>query len=93
MVSLPSKPKKTDLMCDVVNIPLRAEWHDLTLANYELIAKSIKFIAPYEGSLLPPITKILRPITSFRVKTTYIDNKYDPYSITCAYGSSMIEGV
>ena len=33
------------------------------------------------------------PRISFRVKTTDIDNQYDLYSITCADGSSMLEGI
>ena len=93
MVSFPSKPPKTCLICDFVKIPLMSEWYKSISAKDEKTEKSTTFSAPYEGSLLTPRTKILRPITSFRVKTTYIDNKYDPYSITCAYGSSMLEGV
>ena len=37
--------------------------------------------------------KILCPRISFRVKKIYIDDKYELYSRTCAYGSSIIEGV
>ena len=57
------------------------------------MSKSTTFSAPFERSLLPPGTKILSPIISFIVKTKDIDNQYDLYSITCAYGSSMLEGV
>ena len=55
--------------------------------------KSTTFSAPFARLLLQPGTKILSPIISFRVKATYIDNQYDLYSITCAYGSSMVEVV
>ena len=56
------------------------------------MAKSTTVSAPFLRSLLPPNTKILRPRIYFRVKTTETDNQYDIYSITCADGSSMIEG-
>ena len=51
------------------------------------------FSAPFLRSLIPPVTKILRPRIPFRVKTTYIDNQYELYSITCTDVSSMLEGV
>ena len=54
--------------------------------------KSTTFSAPFLRSLLPPDTEILRPIICFRVKTTEIDNQYDIYSRTCAYGSYILEG-
>ena len=57
------------------------------------MAASTTFSAPFLRSLLPPDTNILRPIISFEVKTTCIDKKYEPYSRTCAYGSSLCEGV
>ena len=57
------------------------------------MATSTTFSAPFLHSSLPPDTKILIPIISFRVKTTDIDNQYDLYSRTCADVSSMLEGV
>ena len=57
------------------------------------MTKSITFSAPFLLSLLPPDTKILRPIISFRVKTTDIDNQYDFYPKSCAYVSFILEGV
>ena len=38
-------------------------------------------------------SKRIRPRILFRVKKTDIDNKYELNSRTCAYGSSMFEGV
>ena len=55
--------------------------------------KSTTFSAPFLRSSLPPYTKRLIPRISFRVKTTDIYNQYDIYSITCADGSYIIEGV
>ena len=40
-----------------------------------------------------PQEKILRSRFSFKVNITDIDNQYDLYSITCADGSSMLEGI
>ena len=37
--------------------------------------------------------RILRPRIIFRFKTIYIDNQSGQYSIICANGSSMLEGV
>ena len=51
------------------------------------------FSDPFERSLLPPGTEILRSGISFRVKTTYIENQYDLYSRACVDGSLTIEGV
>ena len=55
--------------------------------------KITTFSALFERLLLAPGTKILCPIISFRVKKIDIDNQYDLYSRTCAYGSSMVEVV
>ena len=55
--------------------------------------KITTFSALFERLLLAPGTKILCPIISFRVKKIDIDNQYDLYSRTCAYGSSILEGV
>ena len=57
------------------------------------MAKPTTFSAPFLCSSLPTDTKILRPSIYFRAKTTDIENTYDLYYITCAYGSSMLEGV
>ena len=57
------------------------------------MATSTTFSAPFVRSLLPPNAKILRPIISFRLETTDIDNQYHLYSRTCADGSSVLEGV
>ena len=55
--------------------------------------KSTTFSAPFMCSLLPSETKKLRLRISFRVKTTYIDNKYDLFPRTCSDESYIIEGV
>ena len=55
--------------------------------------KCITLSALFLHYSLPPDTKIPRPKISFREKKTYIENKYELYSRTCSYGSSMIEGV
>ena len=55
--------------------------------------KSTTFSVPSLRSLRPQDTKILLLRIYFRVKTTYIENQYELYSITCADGPSMIEGV
>ena len=89
IITLPKKPPTPDH--DVVKSPITYEWYDLIFSNYEKMATSTTFSAPFLRSLLPPYIKILRPRISFRVKTTNIDNQYDIYSRTCAYGSSMIE--
>ena len=54
---------------------------------------STTFSASFLNYLLPPETKKLPTRISFMVKTTYIDNQYDLYSSTCAYGSYVHEGV
>ena len=51
------------------------------------------FGAPFIRSLLPPETKILHQIISFRVNTIYIENHYELYSRIFAYVSSMIEDI
>ena len=53
--------------------------------------KSTTFTSPFLRSSLPPDIKIILPRISFRVNTKNIENKYDLYSRTCAYGSFMIE--
>ena len=57
------------------------------------MVKSTISSEPFIRSSLPPDTKIFRPRISFRLKATYIDNKYELYYKTCAYVSSMLEGV
>ena len=49
--------------------------------------------APFLRSLLPPNTKIFRLRITFRVKKADVDNQYNLYSRTCAYESSILEGV
>ena len=49
--------------------------------------------AQFLSSSLPLDKEILRKGISFRVKTTYIENKYELYSITCEDGSSMMKRV
>ena len=56
-------------------------------------SKSTTFSAPFLYSSLASGTKISYLWISLSVKTTYIDNKYDLYSIACVNGSSIIEGV
>ena len=55
--------------------------------------KSISFSAPFARSLLHPGTKITHSRIPFIANTTYIDNKYDLYSITYADGSSILKVV
>ena len=55
--------------------------------------KYTTFGAPFLRSSLPPDTKILCLRIYFRVNTTDIENKYELYSRTCTYGSSIIEVV
>ena len=57
------------------------------------MATSTTFSAPFLRSVLPPNTKILRPIIPLRVKTNDIENTYNLYSITCEDVSSILEGV
>ena len=57
------------------------------------MATSTTFSAPFLHSLVPPDTKIPILRIYFRVKITDIENQSDIYSITCSYGSSVLEGV
>ena len=59
----------------------------LNFSYYEKVSTSITLSEPFLRSLLPPNTKILGPIISFRVKTTENENPYDLYSKTCVYRS------
>ena len=77
----------------VVKSPLRYDWYNSIFSNYGKFPKSTTFSAPFLRSSLRLDTKILFPRISFRVNKTDIENQYDLYSITCAYGSSMLEGV
>ena len=87
------KTTAPDNIWDVVKITLRAVWYYSIFANYEKMSISNIFSAPFLRSLLPLKTKIICLRISFKVKKTDIDNKYDLYSIICAYGSSIIEGL
>ena len=51
------------------------------------------FFAPIKCSSLSPDTKILCPMISFIVKTTWSDNQYSLTSRTCTDGSYILEGV
>ena len=93
LISIPTKPPTPDHIGDVVKRPLISEWYDSIFSNNEKMETSTTFSAPFLSSSLPPDTKILRPIISFMVKTTDIDNQYDIYSRIFADGSSMLEGV
>ena len=91
LISLNTKPPTPDHIGDLYKSPIISEWYDSIFPNYEEMATSTTFSAPFLHSLLSLNTKILIPGISFRVKTTYIENQYDIYSRTCAYGSSMFE--
>ena len=93
LICLPVKPPTYDHIFDVFNSPIWDEWYDSIFANYEKMEKSTTIGAPFERSLLLPGKKILCPRISFRFNTTYINNRYDLYPITCSYGSSILERV
>ena len=93
LINLPTKNPKPDHIGYVFKITLISDWYDSICSNYEKMEKYTTFSAPFLRSLLPPNTKIHRPRIYFRVKKTTIENKYYLYSRTCAYGSSMLEGV
>ena len=93
LISLPTKSQTSDHIGDVVKSTLRSDWYNSIFSNYENLAKSNTFSAPFLRSLLPSDTKILRPMIYFRLNTTVIDNQYDINSITCADISSIFEGV
>ena len=82
IIILTTKPPTPYHIGDIVKNPLRGEWYDSILSNYEKMGKSTTLNAPFERSLLPPVTKIIRPIILFKVKKIDIDNQYDLYSIT-----------
>ena len=90
-ISLPTKLPTPYHIGDVVKITLRSEWYHSTLTNYEKMSKSITLSAPFLRSSIPPDTKILDQRISFKLNKKYINNKYDLYSGTCEYGSSMLE--
>ena len=93
LISLPKNLPAPDHIGDVVKIPLRAEWYDSIFTNYEEMDKSTTLITKFLCSLIPPETKLLYPRIYFGVKEIDIDNKYDLHSRTCAFGSSILEGV
>ena len=59
--SPPTTPPTPDHIEDVFNRPLRSEWYHSIFSNYEKMATSTTFSAPFLRSLLPPDAKILRP--------------------------------
>ena len=77
----------------MVKSPLVSDWYDSIFSNYETMAKSTTFSAPFLRSSLPPDTKILCPGIYFRVNKTDIENQYALYSRTCSYVSYIIVGV
>ena len=68
IISLTTKHPTLDHIEDVVKSPLKNEWYDSILSNYEKMATSTTLSAPFLHSLLPPKIYILRPIISVRVK-------------------------
>ena len=93
LIILTTKPPTPDHIGDVVKSTLRYNCLDSIFSNDEKMEKSTTFSAPFIRYSLPQDTKILRPRIYSRVKKTGIDNKYDLYSRTCAYGSSILEGL
>ena len=82
-----------DHISDMFKSTLICDWLDSIFSNDKKMGKSTTFIALFIRSSLPPDTKIIRQRIYFRANTTEIDNQYEIYSRTCAYGSSIIEGV
>ena len=77
----------------MVNIPIRCDWYDSIFSNYEKMVKSTTFSVSFLCYSFPPDTKTLRTRIYFRVLKNDIENQYDLYSISCADGSSVLEGI
>ena len=93
LVSLNTKPSKSDNIGNVVQSAIRAEWCGLISANYEKNDKIHHIQCTISMLYTNTIQKIPRPSLYFRVKTNDVENKYGLYSRTCVDVSSMIEGV
>ena len=89
-ISLPTYPPTSEHIGNFVNIPLWDEWYDSAFENYENMKKFTTFSSSFEISLLQRVKKIQLPRIWFKAKTTYIENQYELYSRTCAYGSYII---
>ena len=68
LISLTFYNPAPDNIVDVFKSLLISDWYDPMFSNYEKMAKSTTFSAPFLCSSLPPDTKILRPGISYKVK-------------------------
>lgn len=75
------------------NNPFQSGWKGSLFENFDKIHFTGNFGAPILHSNVPPGKAIVRCCTSFRVNDGDTAQAYDLSTYTCAYDSSMQEGI
>ena len=93
LIHHPNRPEKPDHMGAALKSSLRTQWIDCLFDTYDKMHKSSSLSLPFETTLLPKDTTILRPRITCEVKITDSADYYEMKCRMCADGSRMIMGL